>query len=89
MADQGSRVETRMLPSVVEDATYGCPALNSCFESCKRSASILISQVACAKGHRGAGQFNFDIFVRQECTVIVHWCLSSSTFRGAREEMIH
>jgi hypothetical protein len=34
----------------VEDATYGYPALISCFESCKRSVSILMSQVACAEG---------------------------------------
>jgi hypothetical protein len=34
----------------VEDATYGYPALISCFKSCMRSVSILMSQVACAEG---------------------------------------
>jgi hypothetical protein len=49
-AGQGLRVETMMMPSVVGDATYGCPALSPCSDFCKWSVSILMSQVACAEG---------------------------------------
>jgi hypothetical protein len=60
-ADQGSRVETRMMPSVIEGATYGCSALSPCSDLCKWSVSILVSQVACAEGKRGASQYYIDL----------------------------